>query len=133
MKQSLSQSQRNDVFGNEIETKEVETAVQQNRTDVEADVEADGLPESLSNRPIRLAHCCTRNSNLSGLRFFMLHLHDNVHSHLYDMEILGTKRFIPKGFELGTTLSLPNRSISSQPEKIKARTNFHFMSIPQFK
>ena len=27
------------------------------------------------------------------------------------MEILGTIRFIPKGFELGTTLSEPNRSI----------------------
>ena len=29
------------------------------------------------------------------------------------MEILGTKRFIPKGFELGTTLSWPNRSMNS--------------------
>ena len=27
------------------------------------------------------------------------------------MEIPETKRFIPKGFELGTTLSKPNRSI----------------------
>ena len=27
------------------------------------------------------------------------------------MEILGTKRFIPKGFELGTTLSWPNQSM----------------------
>ena len=27
------------------------------------------------------------------------------HSHLNDMEILETKRFIPKGFELGSTLS----------------------------
>ena len=27
------------------------------------------------------------------------------HSHLNDMEIPETKRFIPKGFELGTTLS----------------------------
>ena len=26
------------------------------------------------------------------------------HSHLNDMEILGTKCFIPRGFELGTTL-----------------------------
>ena len=26
------------------------------------------------------------------------------HSHLNDMEILETKRFIPKAFELGTTL-----------------------------
>ena len=29
------------------------------------------------------------------------------------MEIPETKRFIPKGFELGTTLSQPNRSITS--------------------
>ena len=28
-----------------------------------------------------------------------------------DKEILGTKRFIPEEFELGTTLSQPNRSI----------------------
>ena len=35
------------------------------------------------------------------------------HSHLNDMEILGTNRFIPEGFELGTTLSKPNRSIQS--------------------
>ena len=35
------------------------------------------------------------------------------HSHLNDMEIPETKRFIPKGFELGTTLSWPNRSITS--------------------
>ena len=31
-----------------------------------------------------------------------------------DMEIPKTKRFIPKGFELGTTLSQPNRSIYYQ-------------------
>ena len=29
------------------------------------------------------------------------------------MEIPETKRFIPKGFELGTILSQPNRSITS--------------------
>ena len=40
------------------------------------------------------------------------------HSHLNKKEILGTKRFIPKGFELGTTLSLPNRStIESSSEQ----------------
>jgi len=33
------------------------------------------------------------------------------HSHLNDLEISETNRFIPKGFELGTTLSQPNRSI----------------------
>ena len=31
-----------------------------------------------------------------------------------DMEIPKTKRFIPKEFELGTTLSQPNRSIYYQ-------------------
>ena len=29
-----------------------------------------------------------------------------LHSHLNDMEIPETKRFIPKGFELGTTVQL---------------------------
>ena len=33
------------------------------------------------------------------------------HSHLNDIEIPETKRFIPKGFELGITLSKPNRSV----------------------
>ena len=33
------------------------------------------------------------------------------HSHLNDMEIPQTKRFIPKGFELGTTMSWQNRYI----------------------
>ena len=33
------------------------------------------------------------------------------HSHLNDMEIPETKRFIPKGFELCTTLSQPIGSI----------------------
>ena len=36
------------------------------------------------------------------------------HSHLNDMEIPETKRFIPKGFELGTTLSKPIGSIVSK-------------------
>ena len=35
------------------------------------------------------------------------------HSHLNDMEIHETKRFIPKGFELGATLSQPIRSIET--------------------
>ena len=34
-----------------------------------------------------------------------------LHSHLNDLEILGTKRVIPTGFEFGTALSLLNRSI----------------------
>ena len=43
----------------------------------------------------------------------MFHLHDNIALHLNDMEILGTKRFITKGFELGTTLNEPNKSIAT--------------------
>ena len=37
------------------------------------------------------------------------------------MEIPETKHFIPKGFELGTTLSLPNRlmGMSFQIKKLK--------------
>ena len=38
------------------------------------------------------------NSNLPGLRLSL--------SHLNDMEIPGTKRFIPKGFKLGTTSNI---------------------------
>ena len=46
------------------------------------------------------------NLDLSGLRFFVYCISlIMLHSHANDMEILGTNRFIPKGFELGTTLS----------------------------
>mgnify|MGYP000114427441 CR=1 FL=1 len=46
------------------------------------------------------------NSNLSTLRDLgVLYLQDNVALHINDMETLGKQRFIPKGFELGTTLS----------------------------
>ena len=34
------------------------------------------------------------------------------HLHLNDIEIPETKRFIPKGFEWGTTLIKPNRPVS---------------------
>ena len=34
----------------------------------------------------------------------MFHLHDNIALHLNDMEMLGTNRLIPKGFESGKTL-----------------------------
>ena len=40
------------------------------------------------------------------------------HSHLTDMKIPGTKRFIPKGFELGTTLSQPIWTIVYFPAKL---------------
>ena len=47
------------------------------------------------------------NSDLSRLRFFVCFICMIIqHSLFNEMEILRTKRFIPKGFELGTTLSL---------------------------
>ena len=46
------------------------------------------------------------NSNLPGIIFFVYCICIIMwHSHLNDMEIPETKRFILKGFELGTTLS----------------------------
>ena len=50
------------------------------------------------------------NSNLPRLKFFVFCINYCIciimwHSHLNDIEIPKTKRFIPKGFELGTTLS----------------------------
>ena len=66
-----------------------------------------------SDRPIRLTECSTQFKSVGIKVLCVLHLHDNVASHLNDMEILGTKRFILKGFELGTTLSYPNRSMRS--------------------
>ena len=57
------------------------------------------------NRPIRLTQCCTQIKS-PGIRFFVYCICFIMwHSHLNDMEIPETKRFIPKGFELGTTLS----------------------------
>ena len=44
------------------------------------------------------------------------------HSHLNDMEIPKTKRFIPKGFELGTTVSQPNRSTGTRKPRIRRLT-----------
>ena len=45
------------------------------------------------------------NSYLPGLRFFVCCICIRMwHSHLSDMEIPETERFIPKGFELGTAL-----------------------------
>ena len=58
------------------------------------------------HRPNRLTQCCVPISNLPGLRFFVCRICIRMwHSHLNDMEIPETNRFIPKGFELGTTLS----------------------------
>ena len=56
------------------------------------------------------------------------------HSHLNDMEIPDTKRFIPKEFELGTTLSLPNRSITYGylPENRSFHTFNLCLIVPHF-
>ena len=58
-------------------------------------------------RPIRLTQASVvPNSDLPGMRFFVYCICLLMwHSHLNDMEIPETKRFIPTGFELGTTLS----------------------------
>ena len=58
------------------------------------------------NRPNRLlTQYCTQFKS-PGLGFFVYGFGIlTQHSHLNDTEIPGTKRFILKGFELGTTLS----------------------------
>ena len=60
---------------------------------------------TLWNRPIRLTQCCTQFKYPGDKILCVLYLHYNVHSHLNDMEIPETKRFILKGLELGTTMS----------------------------
>ena len=46
------------------------------------------------------------NSNLPGIRFFVYCIYIIMwYSHVNDMEVPETKHFIPKGFELGATLS----------------------------
>ena len=57
------------------------------------------------NRPIRLTQCCTQFKSPGFKIPCVLYLHIIWHSHVNDMEISETKRFISKGFELGTTLS----------------------------
>ena len=70
-------------------------------------------PTILMYRPIRLTQCCTQFKS-TGVRFFVYCICViMLHSQLNDIEISETKRFIPKAFELGTTLTQPNRSISS--------------------
>ena len=56
------------------------------------------------HRPIRLTQCCTQFKS-PGIKILCVLICIIMrHSHLNDMEIPETKRFIPKGFELGTTL-----------------------------
>ena len=59
------------------------------------------------NRPIRLTQCCTQFKSPGVKILCVLYLHYNVAFtfKINDMEIPKTKRFNPKGFELGTKLS----------------------------
>ena len=63
--------------------------------------------KNLSNRPNQLTQCCTQFKS-PGVKNLCV-----LHSHLNDMEIPETKRFIPKGFELGITLSKPIGSMGA--------------------
>ena len=65
----------------------------------------------VANRPIRLTQCCTQFKSPGVKIHCVLYLHHNVAFSFKCMEIPETKSSIPKGFELGTTLSQPNRSI----------------------
>ena len=58
----------------------------------------EAVPAILNNRPIRLTQCCTQFKSLGVLRFFVYCICIIMwHSHLNDVEIPETKRFIPKG------------------------------------
>ena len=65
------------------------------------------LSSKKSDRPIRLTQLnVVPNSNRPGIRFFVYCICIIMwYSHVNDMEISETKPFIPKEFELGTTLS----------------------------
>ena len=65
----------------------------------------------LQYRPIRLTQCCTQFKSLGVKVLCVFHLHDNIAFTFKWYGNTWTNRFIPKGFELGTTLSQPNRSI----------------------
>ena len=67
--------------------------------------ETPGLPTRVANRPIRLTQCCTQFKSPGVKIHCVLYLHHNVAFSFKCMEIPETKSFIPKGFELGTTLS----------------------------
>ena len=64
-----------------------------------------------TNRPNRLTRCCTQFKSRAVNILVCCICIRMWHSYLNDMEMYNTKRFIPKGFELGTTLSQPIRSI----------------------
>ena len=69
------------------------------------------LSRTCFNRPIRLTQCCTQFKSPGVKILCVLYLHYNVAFTFKCMEIPKTKSFIPRGFELGTTFSEPNRSI----------------------
>ena len=59
-----------------------------------------------SNRPIQRTQFCTQIKSPGVKTLCVLYLHyDVAFTFLNEMEIPETKRFIPKGFELGTILS----------------------------
>lgn len=60
-------------------------------------------------QPNRLTERCTQFKYLGVKILFVLYLHDNVHSHINDMESRETKRFNLNGFEFGTTMSKVSR------------------------
>ena len=58
-----------------------------------------------TNRPVRLTQSCTHFKSPGVKILCVLYLHFNVAFTFDDMEIPETKLFIPRGFEVGTTLS----------------------------
>ena len=69
-----------------------------------------GSVNTTSNRPIQRTQCCTKIKSPGVKTLCVLYLHyDVAFTFLNEMEIPETKRFIPKGFELGTILRQPNR------------------------
>ena len=59
----------------------------------------------MRHRPIRLTQCCTQFKSPGVKILCAFYLHHNVAFAFKCMEIPETKSFIPKGIELGTTLS----------------------------
>ena len=72
-------------------------------------------------RHIRPTKCCTQFRSLRVKGFLVCCICMIMqHSHLNDMEILGTKRFIPKEFQLGTISSLLYQREASESIKCDA-------------
>jgi len=62
-------------------------------------------------KPIRLTQCCTQFKFHAVKVLCVFHLHDNVAFYSNYTDILGRKRFIRKGFELGTTIEYTDQFI----------------------